>query len=165
MDVKKEIIGRTIGACCASAFLFAAAAVAQEQSGDWRLTGARRGTDWLAKGRNRPVAGEHRRELQIPLEDQARAAFESGAVLQRAAAGRPPDQCSGLQRHRVLEFRGHSLRRGLGVGCNGLDERIQIIIQSRAGMRSLQPADTDGAADCNQFQRPAAARSRSSEAT
>ena len=49
-DVKKKISGWTIGACCAGAFLFAAAAVAQEQSGDWRLTGADAGQTGWQKG-------------------------------------------------------------------------------------------------------------------
>ena len=48
--MRKKIIGRTIGACCAGAFLFAAAAVAQEQSGDWRLTGADAGQTGWQKG-------------------------------------------------------------------------------------------------------------------
>ena len=50
MGVKKNILGRTIGAFCAGAFLFAAAAVAQEQSGDWRLTGADAGQTGWQKG-------------------------------------------------------------------------------------------------------------------
>ena len=75
---------------------------------------------------------------------------------------RTPDQRAGLQRHRVLEFRG-TLCRGFRVGGDGLDEGVQIILQTRAGMCSLQPAHTDGAADRNQFQRPAAARPRCSE--
>ena len=50
VDVKKKILGRTIGACCAGAFLLAAAAVAQEQSGDWRSTGADAGQTGWQKG-------------------------------------------------------------------------------------------------------------------
>src|SRR5262252_73450 len=50
VGVKKKILGRTIRACCAGAFLFAAAAVAQEQSGDWRLTGADGGQTGWQKG-------------------------------------------------------------------------------------------------------------------
>jgi hypothetical protein len=50
VDVKKKILGRAIGACCAGAFLFAAAAVAQQQSGDWRLTGADAGQTGWQKG-------------------------------------------------------------------------------------------------------------------
>jgi hypothetical protein len=50
VNVKKEIIGRAILACCASAFLFAAAAFAQDQSGDWRLTGGDAGQAGWQKG-------------------------------------------------------------------------------------------------------------------
>ena len=48
--MKKKILGRTIGGCCAGAFLFAAVAVAQQQSGDWRLTGADAGQTGWQKG-------------------------------------------------------------------------------------------------------------------
>ena len=152
-------------ACCAGAFLFAAVAVAQEQSGDWRLTGGDAGQTGWQKG-----------EIPLPRRTPARTSSFSGrsswgnlrnppAPSASRFSGGPPDQRAGIQRHRVLEFRRHPLRRGLGVGCDGLDEGVQIILQARARMRSLQPANTDGAADGNQFQRPAATRSRCSEAT
>jgi outer membrane protein assembly factor BamB len=50
VDVKKKILARALGACCAGAFLLAAVAVAQEQSGDWRLTGADAGQAGWQKG-------------------------------------------------------------------------------------------------------------------
>ena len=50
MDVKKELIRRAILTCCASAFLFAGTAVAQDQSGDWRLTGGDAGQAGWQKG-------------------------------------------------------------------------------------------------------------------
>ena len=38
--MKKRLMGRAIGICCAAAFLCAAASTAQDQRGDWSLTGA-----------------------------------------------------------------------------------------------------------------------------
>ena len=48
--MKKELIRRAILTCCASAFLFAGTAVAQDQSGDWRLTGGDAGQAGWQKG-------------------------------------------------------------------------------------------------------------------
>ena len=48
--MKKEVIRRAILTCCASAFLFAGTAVAQDQSGDWRLTGGDAGQAGWQKG-------------------------------------------------------------------------------------------------------------------
>ena len=48
--MKKKLIGQAIALGCAAAFLFSAAAGAQDQSGDWRLTGGDAGQTGWQKG-------------------------------------------------------------------------------------------------------------------
>src|SRR2546429_5362246 len=83
VDVKKKILGWTIAACCAGAFLFAAAAVAQEQSGDWRFTGADAGQTSRQKGEKNLTPGNIRAQFKILWKIQLREPRKEARALRQ----------------------------------------------------------------------------------
>src|SRR2546423_9960003 len=87
VDVKKKILGWTIAACCAGAFLFAAAAVAQEQSGGWRLTGAEAGQTGWQKGEINPTPEKIGAKVKFLWEIQPWQPAKEGPAFSRPPMG------------------------------------------------------------------------------